>query len=275
MKPVKEQLSSMKLTTAILLLLILWFVWGIFLAKSDAYVSGFKIMNRTLAPAWFKSQDVFSPILTLWFLGLCFLMLALGVNLVFCSWTRMLGLLRGRRIKPKIVILIIHVFFGLVALGHFGSFMLGYRYENIKLNQGQTVSLPDGYAVTVADVDFRDDLQVLKKSLRDLGPDQYHPQRNVLEAVLKHEGIPVANGAISFLHPLTHKDIQITLKRFTPPKGRKSREAGSEKPGVVLTISKNPVKVFVFVLFPLMIVGIGIYAAMTWRSPFFSEPKTN
>ncbi len=271
MKPVSDRLSSMKLTAAILVLLILWFTWGIFLAGSDTYLSGFKMMNKTLAPAWFKAPEALSPILKIWFSGLCLFMFVLGVNLVFCSWTRMVGILRNRLIRSKIVMLIIHVIFGLVALGHFGSFLLGYRYENVKLNQGQTVSLPDGYALTATNVHFVDDPEVLKKPIRQLGPDQYHPRMNFLEAVLTREGNRVATARIYSLSPLTHKDIQVTLKRFTPPKGAENKKGNIRKPGVVLTISRNPVKVFVFALFPIMIVGIGIYAAMTWKSQNFNE----
>jgi hypothetical protein len=32
-------------------------------------------------------------------------------------------------------------------------------------------------------------------------------------------------------------------------------------------VSKNPVKCLVFFLFPVMIVGIGVYMIMTWRQP--------
>jgi hypothetical protein len=62
------------------------------------------------------------------------------------------------------------------------------------------------------------------------------------------------------------KDIQVTLKRFTPPRGRKSRDAKPGKPGVRLIISRNPVRLFVFILFPVMIAGIGVYMVMTWRT---------
>ena len=269
MKPISERFSSMKLTTAILAVLIMWFVWGILLSNSDIYVPGFRMMNRDLVPAWFETPEALSQILKIWFLGLCFIMLGLAVNLVFCTWTRMIGILRNRLVKPRVFMLIIHVVFGLVALGHLASFLLGYRYENVRLQQGETFSLPDGYALTVTDVHFADDPGVLKKPPRQLGPDEYHPQMNFVAAVLKQKGSQVTDGRISFLHPLTHKDIQASLKRFTPPKGGENRKDGARKPGVMLIISKNPVKSLVFVLFPMMIAGIGIYMGITWRLRHF------
>ena len=117
MKPVSERLSSMKLTMAILGILVLWFVWGILLSNSDIYGPGFRMMNSDLVPAWFETPEALSKILKIWFAGLCFIMLGLAVNLIFCSWTRMIGILRNRLVKPKFIMLIIHVVFGLVALG--------------------------------------------------------------------------------------------------------------------------------------------------------------
>ena len=269
MKPISERFSSMKLTTAILAVLILWFVWGILLSNSDIYVPGFRMMNSTLLPVWFRMSEGLSKTLKIWFAGLCFVMIVLAGNLVFCSWTRMIGILRNRLIRHKVLMFIIHVVFGLVVLGHLASFLLGYRYENVRLQQGETFSLPDGYALTVTDVHFADDPGVLKKPPKQLGPNEYHPKMNLVAVVLKQKGSQVTDGRISFLHPLTHKDIQVSLKRFTPPKGRENQKDGARKPGVVLIISKNPVKSLVFVLFPMMIAGIGIYMGMTWRLRHF------
>ena len=163
--------------------------------------------------------------------------------------------------------LVVHVVFGLVALGHLGSFLLGYRYENVRLLEGKTFPLPDGYELTLANIHFVDNPEVLKRKPWKLGPLEYHPEMNFVSAVLKHKGIPVSEGKISYLNPLSHGDIQITLKRFTPPKQAKNRKAGSLKPGVLLIISRNPLKGTVFVLFPIMIAGIIIYTVMTWRRP--------
>ena len=114
-----------------------------------------------------------------------------------------------------------------------------------------------------------DDPGVLKKPPRQLGPDEYHPQMNFVAATLAQEGARVADGRISSLHPLTHKDIQVSLKRFIALKGGESQKNDARKPGIVLIISKNPVKGLVFALFPMMIAGIGIYMGMTWRLRYF------
>jgi len=264
MKKISEPLASLYFTTIILVVLILWFTWGILLAQLNTFGHGFDVMNSTLAPAWFSRTQGLSLLLKFWFVGLCVVMAVLAINLVFCSWVKILKIIRIKLIMHKLVMLIIHVVFGIVALGHFGSFFLGYRYDNVKLHQGQSFALKDGYILMVKDVHFLDNPLVLSKSPKELSPDEYHHDANFSEVTLSRDGKQVTSGQIYFLRPLTYKDIQVTLKRFTPPKGMNSGNYPVRKPGVKLVISKNPVKALVFALFPAMIVGIGIYTIMTW-----------
>jgi len=267
MKRISEPLASLYITTIILVVLILWFAWGILLAQSNTFEHEFYVMNSTLAPAWFSRTQGLSLLLKFWFVGLCLAMAVLAINLVFCSWVKILKIIRIKLIMNKLVMLIIHILFGVVALGHFGSFFLGYRYENITLQQGQSFALKDGYILSVKDVHFVDNPLVLEKSLKELGTEDYHHKDNFSEVELRRNGKPVSSGRIFFMRPLTYKNIQVTLKRFTPLKGNNVGNPALQKPGVKLVVSKNPVKSLVFFLFPVMIVGIGIYMIMTWRQP--------
>ena len=267
MKKISEQLSSLYFTTIILVVLMLWFTWGILLAQSNTFGHGFDLMNSTLAPDWFLRTQVLPLLMKLWFVGLCVVMTVLAINMVFCSWVKILKIIRIKLIMHKLVMLIIHIVFGVVALGHFGSFFLGYRYENVTLQQGQSFALKDGYILSVKYVHFIDNLLVLKKSPKELGPEDYHHKNNFSEVELSRDGKPVSSGRIFFLRPLTYKNIQVTLKRFTPPKGNNGGNHAVRKPGVKLVISKNPLKALVFTLFPVMIIGIGIYTIMMWLQP--------
>jgi len=267
MKRISEPLASLYITTIILVVLILWFAWGILLAQSNSFGHEFDVMKSTLAPAWFSRTQGLSLLLKFWFVGLCLAMAVLAINLVFCSWVKILKIIRIKLIMNKLVMLIIHILFGVVALGHFGSFFLGYRYENITLQQGQSFALKDGYILSVKDVHFVDNPLVLEKSLKELGTEDYHHKDNFSEVELRRNGKPVSSGRIFFMRPLTYKNIQVTLKRFTPLKGNNVGNPALQKPGVKLVVSKNPVKSLVFFLFPVMIVGIGIYMIMTWRQP--------
>ena len=264
MKKISEQLSSLYFTTIILVVLMLWFTWGILLAQSNTFGHGFDLMNSTLAPDWFLRTQVLPLLMKLWFVGLCVVMTVLAINMVFCSWVKILKIIRIKLIMHKLVMLIIHIVFGVVALGHFGSFFLGYRYENVKLQLGQSFALKDGYVLNLTNVHFVDNPLVLGKSPKELSTEEYHHDANFSEVTLSRDGKLVTSGQIYFLRPLTYKDIQVTLKRFTPPKGMNGGNYPVRKPGVKLVISKNPVKALVFALFPVMIVGIGVYTIMTW-----------
>ncbi|RLB79108.1 MAG: hypothetical protein DRH24_13375 [Deltaproteobacteria bacterium] len=112
-----------------------------------------------------------------------------------------------------------------------------------------------------------DNHHVLAKPPKELNPDQYYYNANFSEVVLSQNGDQLTSGRIYYLKPLIYKNIQVTLKRFTPPKGINGGNRALLKPGVKLVVSKNPVKPLVFTLFPVMIIGIGVYTIMTWRRP--------
>jgi hypothetical protein len=246
MKRLTEQLSSMQFTTGILIVLMFWFSWGILLAESDMSREGFRIMNSLLAPEWFSGPERLSSLLKFWFVGLCGVVTVLGINLIFCSWTKILRLMRNRQAAARLVMLIIHIVFGLVALGHFGSFVLGYRYENVKLREGQAFTLPKGYAVTVEAIHFEGNLKQLYQRSGYGRAGAFNPEASFCEVTLTRDGNRVSQGGARFLRPFTWNDIQVTLKGFTPPKGGQTQDISPPKPGVRLIISRNPVKMVVF-----------------------------
>lgn len=255
----------MQLTIGILSLLIFWFSWGIFLAESTSLRDGFNLMNSVLALEWFSHSKRLPFLLKFWFIGLCSITAVLGLNIIFCSGTKFLRLMRDQRATSRMVMLIIHTVFGLVALGHFGSFLLGYRFENIQLAEGQTFDLPEGYAITVKAIHGGVN-PAMHPSHGKQTPVAFDPEMNFCEVALIRKGIQVTEGSAFFLRPFVYRDIQITLKRFTPSKEYTRGNMKGSKPGVRLIVSQNPVKLLVFILFPVMLAGIGIYLAMTWRT---------
>jgi len=264
MKRPAERLASLQFTTVILIVLMFWFAWGIVMAESDRLTEGFRVMNSLLAPEWFAGSGNLPFLLKLWFVGVCAVMTVLGINLIFCSWIKILRLMRSRQAASKLIMLVIHVVFGLVALGHFGSFVLGYRYEHVTLREGQTFPLPEGYAVAVRAIHVEDH-PILFERPKERRAGAFDPKANFCEVALMHNGTQVGQGPVYFLRPFVWKDIQVTLKRFTLLKGTKSRDVTDARPGVRLIVSRNPVRLAVFILFPIMIGGIGIYMLMTWR----------
>jgi hypothetical protein len=262
---VTERLSSLNFATWTLVILFLWFVWGLVLAGSKVFFYGFREMNSTLVRDWLLDPAQGMMHLKVWFVGLCMVMSVMGVNLVFCSWNRILKIMRNRFSGAKLFMLIVHMIFGLVALGHFGGFMLGYKHGDVVLEKGEVFSFEHDFDLKVMDVHFVDDPEVLKKSRREIMRDEIHYKSNFVGVTLFQEDQMVMSGRVYHLRPLKYRNVRITLKQFLPP----NPDVGASKglPCVKLEVSYNPVLKVFLVIYPLMIIGIVIHLIMTWRLP--------
>jgi hypothetical protein len=262
-----ENVASLHFTALNLVILLLWFGWGLIMAGSDVFKKGFEGMNNILIRDWLMSAESDFLILRIWFLGLCLLMVLLGVNLVFCSWDKIFRIIRARFNGPKFFMLIVHAVFGLVALGHLGGLMLGYEHNGILLGEGKRYGFGDGYEIEVTNVKYLSDYKVLEKARRDITRDDFDYRKNFAEIVLSRNGKEVGRKNIYLLSPMKYKDIQGTLRSFIKsPKAADINVAGDTKPWVNLTVSRNPVLKIFLILYPLMIAGIFIHLILTWRS---------
>jgi hypothetical protein len=265
---VSEKLSSLHLTTWILLTLLLWLVWGILMAGSDTFVQGFGEMSNTLTRDWLMAPDTDFSILKTWFLGLCVLMALMGINLVFCSWTKILRIIRSRFNGPMLFMLIVHMVFGFVALGHFAGLMFGSKYHNVQLWNGKRFEFENGYDVELVRVNFVNDYSVLNKAPKDITEDEFNYKENCAEVVLRKDGKEVERGKTYKLRPMNHKSIQITLETFLPPRDGEQNPESAGEPGAVFTVSRNQSLKIFLALYPMMITGILIHLIMTWRSKY-------
>jgi len=265
MNRVTERLSSLNFATWTLVVLFLWFLWGLILAADKDFFNGFREMNSTLVRDWLVDPGQGMMALKVWFVGLCLVMIIMGVNLVFCSWNRILKIMRNRFSGAKLFMLIVHVIFGLVALGHFGGFMLGYKYGDVVLEKGGMFSSEQGLDLKVTDVRFLDDPKVLQKSRREIMRDEFHYKRNFVEVALSQGDQVVLQDRIFLLKPLHYGNVRVTLKQFLPPNPQGETTEGL--PAVKFEISCNPVLKIFLIIYPLMILGIGIHLIMTWRRP--------
>jgi len=261
MKSLTEHLGSLSLTTTTLIILLLWLSGGILLNAAPTFFPGFESMNRTLLSEWLRSpQERF--FLKAWFIGLCLCMVLLGVNLIFCSWRRFFNLLRKNFGAARALMLLVHFLFGFVALGHFSGFMFGYRYEDIRLAQGQVFQPAPDHSIKVEKIQLADASRTPGRLGRNPSIFDLNPRRNFAEVSISEEGKEIRRQELSFLTPLRSGARQVTLRGFT---------AGSD-PDVVLAISSNPALQFFLILYPLMIAGMGLHLAITWRK---NSQRTN
>ena len=268
MKEIARKLSSLSFAGWSVVALIVWCTLGIVLAGTEGFSNQLHGMNDIIIRDWLTSPQRGAFFWKVWFVGLCTAVVVLGINLIFCSWNKFASLIRVNRAGgSKYVMLAVHILFGLVALGHFGSFMLGYKYENIRLVEGQSFRFDRVFSIRLEDVHFVDDPRVLQMAYRDQTPANFHYRLNYGDMVLSKGGEEVYRGRVYVLKPIRFKTIQVTLKRFTLP-----RSPETESPGVVVVISRNPVLDVFFIAYPLMIAGIGIYLAMTWCLHYRKKP---
>jgi hypothetical protein len=262
-----ENVASLHFTAWNLVILILWFGWGLIMAGSDVFKKGFEGMNNILIRDWLMSAESDFLILKIWFLGLCLLMVLLGVSLVFCSWDKIFRIIRARFNGPKFFMLIVHTIFGFVALGHLGGLMLGYEHNGIRLGEWKSYGFGDRYEIEITKVNYTSDYRILSKEKRDITRDEFDYRKNFAEVVMKENGKEVGRKNIYLLSPMKYKDIQVTLRSFIrSPKAADINVAGDTKPWVNLTVSRNPVLKVFLVFYPVMIAGIFIYLILTWRS---------
>jgi hypothetical protein len=265
LKKISEKLSTLQFTVLNLTVLVLWFLWGLWLSGSENYVKAFEVMNGMVGRKWLLSYHEESFLLKFWFVGLCLIMAFLGGNLILCTWNKIFRIIKVRFDGPRFYMLIVHAFFGVVALGHFGGLMLGFEYDRVKLFKGKEYTLAEGYRVKVEDVHFVDDLSVFKKSRRELTKNDFHYRDDYADVMLTRQGEILHRDRVGILHPLKYKDIQVTLMNFMPPGRHRVVDGERPMPGVVFTISKNPVLTFFMIVYPLMIIGILIYLIITWK----------
>jgi hypothetical protein len=273
MSRVSEKIASMHLTAWNLVVMLLWLAWGMLLAASSALTKGFQGMNSLLLKDWLLSPQANFPILKIWFTGLCLLMTILGINLIFCSWEKIFRIIRARFSGPKFFMLIVHLIFGFVALGHLGGLMLGYKHNNIQLGEGKKYSFGEGYEVEVRNVNYVSDYKLLEKTSKYATRDDFDYRKNFAELVLNKDGKEISRDNIYVLNPMRYKDIQITLRSFTADPEAGSNDAAEKKPWITVSISRNPMLKIFLTLYPMMILGIFIHLILTWRTS--TKNRTN
>ena len=281
MREITKKLSSMFFAVWTVSGLIIWCAFGIVLANTRVFADRFHQMNNTVLINWLVSPQRGSLILKIWFIGLCVIMFILGINLFFCSWTRFYRLIKLKKANlPKYIMFFVHILFGLAAFSHFFGFISGYKYESVRLYCGQSFDFAEGLSAKLINVHYVDFLSSLKLYHREQTLQNFHYHSDYAKIVLLRNGRKLCSSKVYVLKPFRFQSVQITLKRFTPPMQNKhadkddyadrkivleNRKPGSNQisPGVVLVISKNPALYVFFIIYPLMILGIGIYLFIT------------
>lgn len=271
MSKITEKLSSMHITAWTLVFLILWMGIGLYLAGAELYTKDFRVMNNMLIRDWLFSDKTESGFLKIWFVLLCAGMTVIGINLIFCSWTKIFKIMRARFSGNQLFMLIVHAIFGFVALGHLGGLMLGFEYNNIRLGRGDNYSIKEGYEVELKKVHFVGDIKALKKSRRDITRDDLDYRESYAEVSLRRDGKLLETKKLYLLKPMNYQDVHVTLRSFILPDYLKGEPVSDTEAWVMFTLSRNPALKVFLIIYPVMIAGIFIYLVITWRKTKFNN----
>ncbi len=150
--------------------------------------------------------------------------------------------------QPAMLMLAIHIVFGLVILCHFASLMVGFRMQ-MSGSGRESFELQNGYRVTANAIHFVNDFSVLTKPIKAMTSDEFSFESNYVQVSLYKNDLFLKSGRLSFLKPLVLDGIRFTLKNFLRPSVGKT-DPESSTAGTILFISRNPAKNVVFTLFP-------------------------
>ncbi len=255
-----RKLASLKLTFYLLAALTLVMGTGIWL--SLAHPGDFKAMNLIPIQEWIPTALHQSPPVLWWFAAICALAALLGLNAFACSITRLWSRAVRTREPRHWIFFILHCLFLLVLFCHGLILFVGDKESNIELYAGQGHAMGP-YTIEVETVTFVDDLKILeipyKKRRQFMTRESIHIDKNKTRIRLSKNGAPIFSRDIQVLSPLKYRSLQVTLTEFLPPR------FGINGPGILLTLTINPLNRLFFGLYAVMILSLAGFTVLTWK----------
>lgn len=249
-------LSSLKLTAILIVSIVVMFLAGSFLTNNDSIYEGFKQMNNLIILDWFLNFDNHNTVIVIWFVVFCCLAALFGLNLILCTWDNLLKATVKRKGLKSVLLLTIHLVFTVILILHAVSLLIGFKYGNIKLSEGEEVKFENNYVLKLENINYIDNPKTLmekKKSSRmAMTLDKFHYKENYASLTVCNGGQEILSGNAYIFSPLFADGMQFTLEKFTMDKK-------TGKLGAVITVTKNPLVVFFFIFY-----GLGILTMLAY-----------
>ena len=265
MKRIIDRIAALSTAFYLLAALILWLAVGIALARLPQTESVFEQMNRQLILEWLMDPAPKDRRVLAWFIGLCLLNLALFVNLLLCSLTRLSKRpITGKRAKSRLLFFI-HILVLFIMLGHLTNMGVGYKYAHIRMAPGTSHTLPSGDTIFLERVHYALPVKYLTmdphEARQSLTRKRFDIEQNYAGLRLIRENGETSAGTVYRLKPLKDGPLRITLNRFflaeKPPQARV---------GAVLTVAENPIHEAFFLIYAFTILCFLIYLII-YREP--------
>ncbi len=260
-KKLTKKLSSIQLCFWLLALIILWLAAGIALALHPATGDAVYGMNKQLVIDWLLQSENPDWRAAAWLLVFCLLNLLLFINMSLCLALNLLKrILFSAKLKNSLLT-VIHVLVLFVMLGHLANMAVGFKQERIKMTPGSVLDLPGGYMVELNSVHFAADLRLLTmdrhKARQEMTRDRFDLKENFADISVFRGRLEKAGKRIHIMEPLKLGSFRVTLNRFFA-----ADKNGEKHAGAVITVSRNPIHEWFFLIYALMILSFLAYTAV-------------
>ncbi len=265
--------------------LVLWLVFGAVLGKTETYKMAIvRQMNDVLIRDWIFQEGAKHPFLCLWLIVAIVIAGVLLVNILLCTWNKLLDFVKTRISISRVLLLVMHVLFFVLVLMHGISFIWGYKAK-AGLAANGTFDMTGGTVLRVDEIRFVDDPGLLRMNRHSRTNEAFHWKDNYARVSLIRGEQVLLTRELRHMKPLVYDGTQVSLFRFSDlSPGAKAEEkkrgcnvcGGSQgqspkklpledvRPGVLLVFSKNPIGTAFFWLYALFILSIGGYLVVIW-----------
>lgn len=251
-----QKLSSVKFTFYNLVFLVLLLSAGIYLSLS--FPDDFQKMNTVILIKWFKSAVTDAPVLAIWFVLLCLNAFFLFINAICCTLTKQLQTAVKAGMIKKWLFFILHILFVIVLVCHGLILIVGSKQSNLILYPNERITFENDYEIAVTNIVFKDDITILKLNKKEQRPlmtrKNIHLEQNFAQISLYKSSDLIKSKQVYMLSPLRHGAVQVTVTRFVV-----KQENQHNQVGVNLTITRNYLNTFFFVIYGLMILTLAAY----------------
>ncbi|KIX16013.1 hypothetical protein [Dethiosulfatarculus sandiegensis] len=260
-----RRLASFVVTAYTVIGLVVWLFWGRYLGDVEPYRSAVKAMNSRIIVDWFFGPAWNQPLVAIWFAGLCLLCLVLFINLACCLWVRMPFNRLGKMTGKRAALLVVHLLLALVMAAHAVSLVVGDKHEDLKVVQGQVVKLQDGYVLKVKEIEFKDDLKLLRLEKRQarhaMNSDNFHRESNLVKVSLLRNSEIMEQGDLCILSPLSLGKWDLVVTKFNL-KQKNGREILSAN----ITITSGSQALIFFFLYVFFILSLIWLLVASWQN---------
>lgn len=275
-----------------MLLVSLWFALGAVLAVSSQYGNTVRSLNDQLvwkslfelprswnqiwaaSFSWVQIQREIvagfpSPDRAVrgWLWGAFVLAFLLGVNLVFGIRHWIADFFRRRLDLRRLLLLTVHVLFGVVLVGHLVSALWGVKaVGQVPVRVRERIELPGGRALEVDGIEV---LEANEAPGREgerawMTPDRYLRQPVRVRYTLYEQGRSVHRGEVGTFLPDTYRDLRVTLIPFSF-RSQVSHDFVGKGVGPQIAVTRNPGVAIMLIFQPLWILCLLAYLLATPR----------